>query len=305
MSCSFLRFLSEFFCWFVDQGVFSFLLVRGRQVEKVELPMPCGIVAAGVVVGDDDLLIFASGLLRHTVGASGVEDIKLLVQLHDEWAVVIGHHDISLTLQQSVVETLMIFLGKHRRITVLCIVVGRIKIKKCVWPVVLVDDFYAVLVFDDDICQPAGALPNQIEETADIAGFSGKGLGAAAEAVSNQLEKVGSAPYVTARRSFQHHSLDGLSVRKLQIPLRQLQLLFQIVIGEFLFGEELIQHIEIVACIQRQKPQLQQERHGPVFDTTEQVGQVAVEVVVDLHTSRLDGAAQGYCAAAAEHINKT
>ena len=199
----------------------------------------------------------------------------------------------------------MIFLGKHRRITVLCIVVGRIKIKKCVWPVVLVDDFYAVLVFDDDICQPAGALPNQIEETADIAGFSGKGLGAAAEAVSNQLEKVGSAPYITARRSFQHHSLDGLSVRKLQIPLRQLQLLFQIVIGEFLFGEELIQHIEIVACIQRQKPQLQQERHGPVFDTTEQVGQVAVEVVVDLYTSRLDGAAQGYCAAAAEHINKT
>ena len=167
-------------------------LVAGVAIaaqQTIHRELPAGF--AGVIIGDDDLLIFASGLLRHTVGASGVEDIKLLVQLHDEWAVVIGHHDISLTLQQSVVETLMIFLGKHRRITVLCIVVGRIKIKKCVWPVVLVDDFYAVLVFDDDICQPAGALPNQIEETADIAGFSGKGLGAAAEAVSNQLEKVG------------------------------------------------------------------------------------------------------------------
>ena len=198
----------------------------------------------------------------------------------------------------------MIFLGKHRRITVLRIVIGRIKIQKCVWPVVLTGDLHTVLVFDDDICQPAGALPNQVEETADVAGFSGKGLGTAAEAVSDQLEKVGGPPHIAARRPFQHHPSDGLGIRRLQIPLRQLHLLVQIVIGEFLFGEELIQHIEIVACIQRQKTQLQQKRHGPVFDTAEQVGQVTVEVVVDLHTSRLDGAAQGHCAAAAEHINK-
>lgn len=83
----------------------------------------------------------------------------------------------------------MIFLGKHRRITVLGIVIGRIKIKECVWPVILLDNLPIVLVFNDDICQSAGAFPNQIEETANIAGFSGKGLGAAAEAVSNQLEK--------------------------------------------------------------------------------------------------------------------
>ena len=199
----------------------------------------------------------------------------------------------------------MIFLGKHRRITVLGIVIGRIKIKECVWPVILLDNLPIVLVFNDDICQSAGAFPNQIEETANIAGFSGKGLGAAAEAVSNQLEKVGSAPHISAGRPFQHHPSDGFGIRRFQIPLGQLQFLFQIVIGEFLFGEELIQHIEIVTGVQRQKAQLLKQCHSSVLDTTEQVGQVTVEVVVDLHTSRLDGTAQGHRSAAAEHIDKS
>ena len=166
----------------------------------------------------------------------------------------------------------MICFWKHRRVTVLGIVVGRIEIEKCVWPVVLADDLHAVLILDDDICQPAGALPNQIEETADVAGFSCKGLGAAAEAVSNQLEKVGGPPHITARCPFQHHPSDGFGIRWFQIPLRQLQFLLQIVIGEFFFREELIQHIEIVTGVQRQKAQLLKQCHGPVLDTTEQVG---------------------------------
>lgn len=53
-------------------------------------------MAPGVVVGDDDLLIFASGRLGHTVGACRVEDVEFLIQLHNEGAVIVGHHDIRL-----------------------------------------------------------------------------------------------------------------------------------------------------------------------------------------------------------------
>ena len=210
---------------------------------------------------------------------------------NDEGAVVVRHHDISLALQKSVVETLMIFLGKHRRITVLGIVIGRIKIKECVWPVILLDNLPVVLVFNDDICQSAGAFPNQIEETANIAGFSGKGLCAAAEAVPDKLEIVSGPPHISARRSFQHHPSDGFGIRRFQISLGQLHLLVQIVIGEFLTGEKLIQHIEVITGVQRQEAKLQKERHGSVFDTAEQIGQVAVEIVINLHASLLDQAA--------------
>ena len=144
-----------------------------------------------------------------------------------------------------------------------------------------------------------------MEKAADVAGFSGEGLCAAAEAVPDKLEIVSGPPHISARRSFQHHPSDGFGIRRFQISLGQLHLLVQIVIGEFLTGEKLIQHIEVITGVQRQKAQLLKQCHSSVLDTTEQVGQVTVEVVVDLHTSRLDGTAQGHRSAAAEHIDKS
>ena len=184
--------------------------------------------------------------------------------------------------------------GKLRRVTV----------EECVFPVILTDEVDAVLVLDDHLSQPAGALPDQMEKAADVAGFSGEGLCAAAEAVPDELEIVGGSPHISARRPFQHHPSDGFGIRRFQISLGQLHLLVQIVIGEFLTGEKLIQHIEVITGVQRQEAKLQKERHGSVFDTAEQIGQVAVEIVINLHASLLDRAAQCHCPAAAEHIDK-
>ena len=198
----------------------------------------------------------------------------------------------------------MVFLGKAHRIAVLRIVVRRVTVEECVFPVILADEVDAVLVLDDHLRQPAGAFPDQMEKAADVAGFSGEGFCTAAEAVPYELEIVGGPPHISARRPFQHHPSDGFGIRRFQIPLGQLHLLVQIVIGEFLTGEKLIQHIEVITGVQRQKAKLQQERHGSVFDTAEQIGQVAVEIVINLHASLLDRTAQCDCPAAAEHIDK-
>ena len=56
--------------------------------------------------------------------------------------------------------------------------------------------------------------------------------------------------------------------------------------------------------VEGQKAQLLEEGQRSAFYAVEQVGQVAVEIVVDLHTTLLDGTAHGHRAAAAEHINE-
>ena len=117
--------------------------------------MPCGVIETGIVVGDDDLLVFASGFLGHTVGACGVEDVKLLVQIYDEGAVVVGNHHKPLALQKRIVEALVAFLGKAHRIAVLRIVVRRVTVEECVFPVILADEVDAVLVLDDHLRQSA------------------------------------------------------------------------------------------------------------------------------------------------------
>src|SRR5699024_6754162 len=80
--------------WFMDQGITALVLVGGGQVEHTQLPIPCRVVAARVIVGDDDFLVLTACLLGHAVGSGGVEDVKLLIQLHDIGAVVVGHHDV-------------------------------------------------------------------------------------------------------------------------------------------------------------------------------------------------------------------
>src|SRR5699024_10648360 len=106
------------------------------------------------------------------------------------------------------------------------------------------------------------------------------------------------------RSPLQHHSADGLSIRRLQISLGQLHLLGEIIVGEFFLGEEFVQHIEIISGVQGQKAQLQKQSHSSVLDAAEEVGQVAVEVVVNLHTSLLNGTIEGYGATATKHVDK-
>ena len=95
-----------------------------------------------------------------------------------------------MALQKRIVEALVVFLGKAHRIAVLRIVVRRVTVEECVFPVILADEVDAVLVLHHNIGQPAGTLPDQMEKAADVAGFSSEGFCAAAEAVPDELEIV-------------------------------------------------------------------------------------------------------------------
>ena len=139
-----------------------------------------------------------------------------------------------------------------------------------------------------------------MKETADVAGLAAEGLGAAAEAVADELEEVRRAADAPAGRALPHKGADGLGVGRLEVDLRQIHLLLQVVVRELALGEELIEDIEVVPRVQRQEAQLRQQCHGAVLHAAEQVGEIAVEVVVDLHAA----AAHGHRAAAAKHIDK-
>ena len=150
----------------MDQFI-SGLTAAVQQALQTELP--AGF--AGIVVGDDDFLIFAARRLGHAVGAHNTENVELLTQLTNVRAVVVGHHNISLAVQKRIMEPLVIFLWEGYLIA-FGLKVRRVTVDPCVTTVILADDVLQVFVLNNDVRQPARALPNQVEEAADIAGLT-------------------------------------------------------------------------------------------------------------------------------------
>ena len=68
-------------------------------------------------------------------------------------------------------EPLVIFLWEGYLIA-FGLKVRRVTVDPCVTTVILADDILIVFVLHNDIRQPARALPNQVEEAADIAGLT-------------------------------------------------------------------------------------------------------------------------------------
>lgn len=76
------------------------------------------------------------------------------------------------------------------------------------------------------------------------------------------------------------------------------------VICELTFGKKLIEDIEVVPCVQWQEAQLCQQRKSAVFYAAEQVCEVSIEIVVDLHASMPDRTVHSDRTAAAEDIDE-
>ena len=68
-------------------------------------------------------------------------------------------------------EPLVIFLWEGYLIA-FGLKVRRVTVDPRIAPVILADDIFEVLFLHYDIRQSAGALPNQVEEAADIAGLT-------------------------------------------------------------------------------------------------------------------------------------
>ena len=138
--------------------------------------------------------------------------------------------------------------------------IRRVTVDPCIAPVILADDILKVLVFHNDIRQSAGALPNQVEEAADVAWLAAKGLAATAEAVPNQFEKICGTADISTGSTLQQKSADSFGLGRFEQDLGQFHFLLQVVICDLTLGEKLVQDIEIIPRIQRQEAQFRQQR---------------------------------------------
>ena len=179
------------------------IAVTAQQVFQGELPASL----TGIIVRDDDFLIFTSCPLRHTIWARGPENkATILIEIANVFLIVIRNNKVPLTPDEHIVKPLVILQRELYRIAALCHIVGRIAVKYGILPVILANQLLKVLILNDNIGQPAGALPNQMEEAADIAGLTAKGLGAAAETVSHQLEVICGTANISAWRWLPHQA---------------------------------------------------------------------------------------------------
>ena len=121
----------------MNQAVFPLRSFRGLCLKQGHLGG--APVLFGVVVGDDQLLVPAAGLVGHAVGAVGAVDVEILVQLPDEAAVVVGNHDKAPAVPQDSVEAGVVPHGEFHRVAVLGLVVGWVAVEVHAVPVVLPD----------------------------------------------------------------------------------------------------------------------------------------------------------------------
>ena len=120
-------------------------LVAGVAIaaqQTIHRELPAGF--AGVIIGDDDLLIFAACRLGHAVGTGGAEDIAILIDLADVVLVIVGDDEVSFTGDQYIMEPLMILRGKLHLVVALRLVVRRVTVDHGACPVILTDDLLEV-----------------------------------------------------------------------------------------------------------------------------------------------------------------
>ena len=67
-------------------------------------------VRARVIVRDNEFAVGRAGLLREGIVSSKCEDIKIVVQTADKWAVIVRHDNVSSALRENPVQFFMLFL---------------------------------------------------------------------------------------------------------------------------------------------------------------------------------------------------
>ena len=92
-----------------------------------------------------------------------------------------------------------------------------------------------------------------MEEASNIAALTAEGFCASTVAVADQLEIVGCSLDVTSFCLFKHQVANGFRIRRVKVKLRQHKLNAQIVIGELLLREELVEDVELISAVQGEK----------------------------------------------------
>ena len=113
-------------------------------------------------------------------------------------------------------------------------------------PVILLDQGLEVLVLHHHAGEAAGAVPDEVEELPDVAGAAGEGGGVAVVAVADQLVIISGPDHIAERSLFQKQGAKLLVLEGVQVDLRKLQVLLQVLVGELLLLKEFQQDAKAV-----------------------------------------------------------
>ena len=194
--------------------------------------------------------------------------------------------------------------GEFHRIAALRLVVGGIAVEGGTLSVILLDERLEVPVLHHHPREAPGAVPDQVEELPDVTGPASEGGGVAVVAVADQLVIIGGPDHIAERSLFQKQGAKLLVLEGVQVDLRKLQVLLQVLVGKLLLLEEFQQDAKAVPRVQGKEAKLPDEGEGAFLDAEEEVCQVAVEVVVDLNAALFQRPGQEDGSAAAEHIHE-
>ena len=167
----------------------------------------------------------------------------------------------------------------------------------------MADQRLEVLVLDHHICHAVFQLLNQPEQLSDVKGLGGEGLSAAGVAVAEKLQEHGRSAHIVILGNPHTDFLQLRCLERGKHDFREHQFLRQKPVIECLMIEELADRNEVLSGVEIAEAQLTDRRHRPFLHTSEQVDQVAVEIVVDFEG--VNGRfAKKDASAAAEHVDK-
>ena len=83
----------------------------------------------------------------------------------------------------------MVFLVEHHFIVPLCLIVGRIAVKKGIRPVIVADEDLKVLVLYHRVLQPSVRFPQDVKGLCEVCWLAAEGSASASVAVTDDLKE--------------------------------------------------------------------------------------------------------------------
>ena len=198
----------------------------------------------------------------------------------------------------------MVIPAELRVIDIFAVIIGRVAVEEAVIPVVVGDKHLKALLLDNDIFQPPGHLPNLRKKSTHIERLTGEAPSGAGVAVAHAHQvsrRLLDIPVVRALPEGCFQLLCFFRQRRRCRSVDDLQLIRQMDGGFIAAVVEVEPAGKLLAGIQRQQVQFQQQLCRTVLHYPEEIHQFPLDVVVDLKFAGF--LPQQHSPAAAEDFN--
>ena len=198
----------------------------------------------------------------------------------------------------------MVIPAKLRVIEILAVIIWRVAVEETVLPVVVRDKHLKALLLDDDVFQPPGHLPNLRKQGAHAEWLTGEAPSGTGIAVAHTHQVSSRLPDIPVVRALPEECFQLLRLVQ-QIgrcrTIDDLQLIRQMNGGFIAAVVEVEPAGKLLAGIQRQQVQFQQQLCRTVLHYPEEIHQFPLDIIVDLKFAGF--LPQQYSTAAAEDFN--